>query len=86
MKIERLEMLEKSINDAGYLFIEKWVTENSIYGKPDQRAMEVWCQDAENGRFEDSAIIEMCQFNTVSGHTETLMIPIEYFRVYDCTD
>ena len=79
-------MLEKSINDAGYLFIEKWVSEKSIYGKPDQRAMEAWCQDAENGRFEDSAIIEMCQFNTVSGHTEILMIPIEYFRVYDCTD
>ena len=79
-------MLIKSINDVGYLFIEEWVTENSIYGKPDQRAMEAWCQDAEAGRLEDDPIIEMCQFNTVSGHTETLMIPIEYFRVYDCTD
>jgi len=79
-------MKTKSLNHAGYLFIEKWVTETSVYGKPNQRAMEAWCQDAENGRFEDDPIIEMSQFNTLSGHTETLIIPNEFFTIYDCID
>jgi hypothetical protein len=69
----------KLLTNKGYSFIEKWVTENSIYGKPNERNMEAWCQDAEAGRLEDDPIIEMSQFNTISGRTETLMIPEQYF-------
>ena len=51
----------KLLTNRGYLFIEKWVTENSIYGKPNERNMEAWCQDAESGRLEDDPIIEISQ-------------------------
>jgi hypothetical protein len=72
-------MKTKSLNHAGYLFIEKWVTENSINGKPDQRNMEYWCKEAESGRLEDDAIVELQEHNSITGRTETLKIPEQYF-------
>lgn len=69
----------KLITNRGYSFIEKWVTENSINGKPDKRAMELWISEAEMGDIDDDPIIELRQFETISGRTETLKIPEEYF-------
>ena len=69
----------KLLTNRGYSFIEKWVTENSIHGKPDKRAMEMWVSEAEMGNIDDDPIIEMSQWKTISRHTETLKIPEEYF-------
>ena len=69
----------KLITNRGYSFIENWVTENSIHGKPDKIAMEYWIADAESSNAEDDSVIEMRQFQTISGRTETLKIPEQYF-------
>lgn len=69
----------KLLTNRGIAFIENWVTENSIHGKPNKRAMEMWVSEAEMGDIDDDPIIELRQFETISGRTETLKIPEEYF-------
>ena len=74
-------MKSKTINSVGYSYIESWVTDISKYGKPDQKAMEAWIQDAELGGFEFDSIIEMSKFMTKTKQTETLFIPSQFFTI-----
>ena len=74
-------MTSKTINLIGYSYIESWVTDTSKFGKPDQKAMQAWIQDAELGGFEFDSIIEMSKFMTKTKQTETLFIPSEFFTI-----
>ena len=74
-------MTSKTINSAGYSYIESWVTDISKYGKPNRKAMETWIQDAELGGFQFDSIIEMSKFMTKTKQTETLFIPSQFFTI-----
>lgn len=74
-------MTNKTINSAGYSYIESWVTDISKYGKPNRKAMEAWIQDAELGGFQFDSIIEMSKFMTKTKQTETLFIPSQFFTI-----
>jgi hypothetical protein len=77
----------KQINDIGYNLIKKWVTETHwTQETPDERAMEYWCRDAEEGLVDNDSIIEMKAANTLSGRTETFTIPPQGISVYEVDD
>jgi hypothetical protein len=77
----------KQINDIGYNAIKKWVTETHWSQEtPDERAMEYWCRDAEEGLVDNDSIIEMNAANTLSGRTETFTIPPSGISVYEVDD
>lgn len=64
------------LNNSGKMRVIEWV--NAAARRPESHKIEAWFDDAEDAANEcvpgESVIIEMSQFDTASGHTETLMI------------
>ena len=69
----------RSINENGKKVVSEWVFKNA---KREQN-IAAWLDDAEdtanNSIAGEAIIIEMKSYNTISGHTETLIIPADCF-------
>jgi hypothetical protein len=76
----------RRVNDRGWAYIKAWIlaTKNDDQEYSfDSRAAEVWCSEAEESMGNGNPpIVEMLANATLSGRTETFIVPND--GVYEC--
>jgi len=84
--LEHETMSYKQVNSKGWEYIKEWIllTQNDDQEYSfDSRAAEAWCSEAEESMGNGNPpIVEMQASATLSGRTETFIVPKD--GVYEC--